>query len=230
MSRQGLETLARPHVPDSDALVEASRHDEVRLRVEVAAKDVVAVALQRFEAFAGTQFPDFQSFVIGCADEKSGVAGPSDIRDAELVAADGLLELAVVGAPDLDELVGTRARQPLAVRTELDGRNCFRVTCESELECVVGPDGTLRAPVFHVEAGFLLQTDKLGGDQPLFNARQTSKSRRKRVNKHNKQKQLSQFFFQQPPPANQSPHVRAISEPTLPNDSTDRSNAELRDF
>ena len=64
MSWQSLETFSRSDVPDSHALVEASGHDEVRLRVEVAAEDVVAVTFQSLEAFAGTQLPDFESFVV----------------------------------------------------------------------------------------------------------------------------------------------------------------------
>ena len=152
MSRQRLETFPRSDVPDSDALVEASGHDEVRLRVEVAAKDVVAVTLQRLEAFAGTQLPYLERFVVGGADEESGIAGPSHIRDAELVAGDGLLELSVVGAPDLDELVGRRAGQPLTVWTELDRGNCFCVAGKGELERVIGSDGTLGVPVLHFRA------------------------------------------------------------------------------
>ena len=56
VGRQGLEALAGADVPDADALVERARDDQVGLRVEVAAEDVVAVAFERLEALvAGVQ-------------------------------------------------------------------------------------------------------------------------------------------------------------------------------
>ncbi len=43
MRRKRLETLSGADVPNSDAFVERSGHDEVRLRVKVAAEDVIGV-------------------------------------------------------------------------------------------------------------------------------------------------------------------------------------------
>lgn len=54
------------------------------------------------------------------------------------MAGNGLLELAVVGAPDLDELVGRRTSQPLAIGTELNRGHGLGVTGQRELERVVG--------------------------------------------------------------------------------------------
>ena len=88
--------------------------------VEVATEDVVGVTLQRFQTLAGTQFPDLQRLVVGGAHQEPRITRPGNITDAQLVAGDGLLELAIVGAPDLDEFVGGRACQPLAVGAELD--------------------------------------------------------------------------------------------------------------
>lgn len=106
MRRQRLQALSCPDVPDAHRLVEAAGHDEIALRVEVAAEDVIAVALERLEALAAAELPDLQGFVVAGGDQESAVAAPRDVADAQLVSGDGLLELAVVGAPNLDELVG----------------------------------------------------------------------------------------------------------------------------
>ena len=78
MSRQCLETFPRSDIPNPDTFIERPRHDQVRLRIEVAAEHVVAVALQRLQTFAGTEFPDFQGFVIGSGNQKSRIARPEN--------------------------------------------------------------------------------------------------------------------------------------------------------
>lgn len=82
MSRQGLQTLARSHVPDPHRLVEAARHDEIALRIEVAAEDVIAVAFESLQAFAAAQLPNLQRFVVAGGDEEATVAAPRHIADA----------------------------------------------------------------------------------------------------------------------------------------------------
>ena len=75
------------------------------------------------------------------------------------MSGDGLLELAVVGAPDLDEFVGGRGGQPLPVGTELDGGDRLRVSRQRELERVVGADAATAglAAAFHpVDVGGVL--------------------------------------------------------------------------
>ena len=55
------------------------------------------------------------------------------------MTGDGPLILPVVGSPDLNGLVCSRAGQPLPVRTELDRGHCLGVANQSELETVVWP-------------------------------------------------------------------------------------------
>jgi hypothetical protein len=97
-----LETFSGPDIPNPDTLIKRSGHDQVGLRVEVTAEDVVAVTFQRLEALAGTELPDFEGLVVGCAHQKPRVAGPGDVADAQLVAGNGLLEFAIMRAPNLD--------------------------------------------------------------------------------------------------------------------------------
>lgn len=42
----GLKSLACSNVPDSHGLVETAGHDEIALRIEVAAEDVIAVTFK----------------------------------------------------------------------------------------------------------------------------------------------------------------------------------------
>ena len=53
------------------------------------------------------------------------------------MAGDCLLELPVVGAPDLDQLVGPTAGQPLAIGGELDAGDRLGVASQGELQHVV---------------------------------------------------------------------------------------------
>jgi len=138
MRGQRLETFGGFDVPNADGFVEGTRHDQIRLRVKVAAKHVVGMSLQRLHALARGQFPDFQRLVVRGGDQETGIAGPGHVGDAESVAGNGLLEFAVVSAPDFDQLVGGGRGQPFAVGREFDGRNGFRVTGQSEFEGVVG--------------------------------------------------------------------------------------------
>ena len=121
MSRKRLQTLGRFDVPNADRLVERTGNDEIRLRVEVAAEDVVGMSLQGLHTFAGGQLPNLECLVVGGGDEKTRIAGPRHVGNAQPVAGNRLLELAVVSAPDLDELVGRGRGQPLAVGREFDG-------------------------------------------------------------------------------------------------------------
>ena len=51
------------------------------------------------------EFPDLQRLVVGGGDEQAAVDGPGHVRNTQLVAGDGLLELAVIRTPHLDQLV-----------------------------------------------------------------------------------------------------------------------------
>lgn len=106
MRRQRLQALARPDVPDAHRFVKAAGHNQVALRIEVAAEHVVAVPLQRLQALGCAQLPDLERLVVAAAHQQPTVARPRDIADAQLVAGNCLLELAVVGAPDFDQLIG----------------------------------------------------------------------------------------------------------------------------
>ena len=100
--RQRLETFGSFDVPNADGFVEGSGDYEIRLRVKVAAEDVVGMSFERLHAFSRRQFPDFQSLVVGGRDEQARVAGPRHVGNAQSVAGNRLLEFAVVGAPDFD--------------------------------------------------------------------------------------------------------------------------------
>lgn len=123
MSRKRLQTLGRFDVPNADRLVERTGNDEIRLRVEVAAEDVVGMSLQGLHTFAGGQLPNLECLVVGGGDEKTRIAGPRHVGNAESVSRNGFLKLAIVGSPDLDKLVGRRRSEPFAVGRELYRRD-----------------------------------------------------------------------------------------------------------
>ena len=60
------------------------------------------------------------------------------------MTGNGLLKLAVVGAPDFDELVGRGRSQPFAVGGELDGGNGLCMAGEGKFERVIGLGGRRR--------------------------------------------------------------------------------------
>lgn len=138
MGWQSLETLASLDVPDAHTLVKRARDDEVRLWVEVATEDIVAVALESLEAFPAAHFPDLESLVIRGTDQQSAVRGPGNIRDAQFVPRDGLLKLAIIGTPNLDQFVSRRTGKPLSIGAELDRRDSFGVASKSKLQGVIG--------------------------------------------------------------------------------------------
>ena len=69
MGRQGLQAFARPDVPDSHRFIETARDNQVALRVEVAAKDVVAVSLECLQQLSMVQFPDLERLIVTRADQ-----------------------------------------------------------------------------------------------------------------------------------------------------------------
>lgn len=107
MCRQCLQALASSNIPNSHRLVERARHDEITLRIEVAAEDVVAVSFKRFQTFSATQLPYFERFIVAGCDEQSTIAAPCDIAYAQLVAGNCFLKFAIVRSPDLDKFVGS---------------------------------------------------------------------------------------------------------------------------
>ena len=50
------------------------------------------------------ELPDFERFVIAGGHEESAVGGPGHVRDAQLVAGDGLLKLAIIRSPNLTKM------------------------------------------------------------------------------------------------------------------------------
>ena len=79
MGGEGLETLACPHIPDANTLVETAAHHQVALGVEVTAKCVVGMSFESLETLAGAKLPYLESLVIGGGDQQSGVRAPSHI-------------------------------------------------------------------------------------------------------------------------------------------------------
>lgn len=86
MGRKSLEALAGLDIPDSHTFIKRSRNNEVRLRVEVAAEDVIAVALESLEALPTAHFPDLQCLVVRGTDQQPAVCRPCNIRDAKFVS------------------------------------------------------------------------------------------------------------------------------------------------
>ena len=105
--------------------------------VEITTKCIVGVALQSLEALPAGEFPDLESLVVTGGNQQPGVRTPGHVRDPELVARDRLLELPVVGAPHLDQLVRPTAGQPLPVGGELDAGDGLGVARQGELQHVV---------------------------------------------------------------------------------------------
>ena len=114
------------------------------MRVKVAAEDVVGMSLQGLHTLARGELPNFERLVVGGGDEEPRVARPSHVGDAQTVTGNGLLKLAVVGAPDFDKLVGRGRSQPFAVGGKLDGRDGLRVAGQGKLERVIGLGGRRR--------------------------------------------------------------------------------------
>lgn len=79
MSRENLETLAGFDIPNTDTFVERSAHNQVGLKVEGTAKDIVGMAGEGLDALAGGEFPYLNGFVIGRRTKKLGVGGPRDV-------------------------------------------------------------------------------------------------------------------------------------------------------
>jgi len=137
MGGQRLQTLGRLHVPDADGLVEGSGNNEIRLRIEVAAEDVIGMSLQGLHAFSGGQLPDLERLIVGGGDEQTGVAGPGDVGDSEPMTRNGFLEFAVVSPPNLYQFVGRRRSEPFTVGREFNRRNRLSVAGERKFQRVI---------------------------------------------------------------------------------------------
>ena len=96
------------------------------------------VGVEGFVTSPVGDIPHSQRLVVRGGDQETGIAGPGHVGDAESMTGNGLLEFAVVGAPDFDQFVGGGRGQPFAVGREFDGRDGFRVTGQSEFQGVVG--------------------------------------------------------------------------------------------
>merc|ERR1719206_1016982 len=79
------QAFPRAHVPDTHGLVEAARHHQVGLGVEVATECIVRVTLQRLEALPTRQFPYLESFVITCRHKQARVRTPCHVRNAQFM-------------------------------------------------------------------------------------------------------------------------------------------------
>jgi len=97
-------------------------HVEVALWVEAAADDVLRVVLGRLEALARLNLPGLEGLVTGGRHEQAQLRAPRPAADAQFVAGNGRLKLAVLHRPDLDEFGGRDGRELLVARRELDRR------------------------------------------------------------------------------------------------------------
>ena len=95
MSIDRMNTLPRFHLPDPNCFIKRTRHDVIRLWVEVHTENDVGVTTQDFDAVTaggGACVPYAERAVVGGRANVMGIRRPGQIRDAIRVAIETVKE------------------------------------------------------------------------------------------------------------------------------------------